>query len=212
MKKWGIIITSFYALIVIILLIPLAGLSWLSWNNILGIWIIWVWVGILVSGQAILLLVSVDSSWKRLKQRQHIWVTLSTIAILFGILTFFAIVSLLAGVLGDKGLEGPLFDTPVKALMWWFVLWLVWGILFFLYIKGVQQRLTRVVGWLLRGSVLELIIAVSCHVIVRHRHECSAPIVTYWGIATGIAIMLLSFGPSVLFLYKKRMEQYSSRV
>jgi hypothetical protein len=54
----------------------------------------------------------------------------------------------------------------------------------------------------------KLLIAVSCHVIVRHREDCCAPVFTGFGIATGMAIMLLSFGPSVLFLYKKRMKQY----
>jgi hypothetical protein len=55
---------------------------------------------------------------------------------------------------------------------------------------------------------LELLVAVPCHVIVRRRNECSAPIATSFGITTGIAVMLLAFGPSVLLLYKKRLEGY----
>src|SRR5208282_2385033 len=90
-------------------------------------------------------------------------------------------------------------------------LWLLWGVLFYLYFRNSSAVVTSLISWLLKGSVLELLIAVPCHVIVRRRGECSAPIVTSFGIVTGIAIMLLSFGPSVLFLYKKRLDAYAPR-
>jgi hypothetical protein len=88
---------------------------------------------------------------------------------------------------------------------------LLWGIFFYVYLRGASAAVTRVISWLLRGSVLELLIAVPCHIIVRRRQDCSAPIVTSFGIATGIAIMLLAFGPSVLLLYKKRLDEYPGR-
>jgi hypothetical protein len=52
---------------------------------------------------------------------------------------------------------------------------------------------------------------VPCHIVVRRRHDCCAPMITSFGIATGIAVMLLSFGPSVLLLYKKRLDAYRKR-
>lgn len=207
MRKWGILITAFYALILVILIIPgllvMSGV-W-SWSTILDIyshWLPWVCIGILIGGQAALLLVSVDTSWKRLKPRQHIGVSIATVALLSGILIFAAVSSLFAAVYGD----GP--SNGYQFLMWWFGLWLLWGVVFFLYAGRLSQWVNRAAGWLIKGSVLELLIAVSCHVIVRHREDCCAPALTGFGIAAGIAIMLLSFGPSVLFLYKKRMQQY----
>lgn len=209
MRKWGIIITAFYALILVILIIPGLLVMWgeRSWSAILGIyshWLPWVCIGILIGGQAALLLVSVDTSWKRLKPRQHIWVSIATVALLSGILIFAAVLSLFAAVYGDEPSSGYQF------LMWLFGLWFLWGLVFFLCTGRLSQWGNRAASWLIKGSVLELLIAVSCHVIVRHRNDCSAPAATSFGIATGIAIMLLSFGPSVLFLYKKRVQQYKN--
>ena len=133
MRNWGIIITAFYAFVVTILIVP--GFAMLfegSWRDGFVLyhgWLTWVWVGILVGSQAVLLVVSVDSSWKRLKPRQHILVSLATIVLLLGLLLFAAVWSLLAGVLGDEIFEGPLkvlFGSQLKILAWWFGLWLLW--------------------------------------------------------------------------------------
>jgi hypothetical protein len=59
----------------------------------------------------------------------------------------------------------------------------------------------------LRGSILELLVAVPSHIVVRHRNDCCAPIGTFWGIVTGISIMLLSFGPGVFFLFVERCQR-----
>ena len=103
------------------------------------------------------------------------------------------------------------FEKEVNLLLFWGALWVLWGIVFYLYFRNSSASVSRLMSWLLKGSILELLIVVPCHVIVRRRHDCSAPLATSFGIATGIAIMLLSFGPSVLFLYKKRLDSYSSQ-
>ena len=72
---------------------------------------------------------------------------------------------------------------------------------------NADSLLKRVTRWLLRGSILELLIAVPSHVIVRRRDDCCAPAGTFWGIATGISIMLLCFGPGVFFLFVERFNR-----
>ena len=60
---------------------------------------------------------------------------------------------------------------------------------------------------LFAGSILELLVAVPSHVIVRGRDECCAGIYTTIGLVTGISVMLLSLGPGVYFLYIDRMAR-----
>ena len=210
MRNWGIVITLFYLIVVACLLLPGAFvISGADWHDVIPAykdWLTWLYIGILVSGQAILLFISVDSSRKKLKPRQHILVSVSTAALMFSLLTCAGLYSLLAGIFGDEMLD--LIDTLLKIVGWVLAFWLFWALLFSLYQRDISGRINLLVGWLIKGSVLELLIAVPSHIIVRHRNDCSAPSVTAFGIATGIAIMLLSFGPSVLFLYKKRLNQY----
>jgi hypothetical protein len=220
MRKWGLVITVCYALILLVLLLPMAvaivapllSASHL-WQGIMEAchqWRVWIPLGVFLSGQALLLFLSVDTSFKRLKPRAHILVSCTVSALLLAVLTTAGIFSFGFGVSGDK-FGDTYFSAEGNVWGFCFVLWLLWGILFYFYFRDSSAVVTRILSWLLKGSVLELLIAVPCHIIVRRRHDCSAPIVTSFGIASGLAIMLLTFGPSVLFLYKKRLDSYPPR-
>jgi hypothetical protein len=220
MRKWGIVITAFYALILLGLLLPASVLLIGPPNSGNSVWrdiitayhsgVVWTWLVIFLLGQTFLLFLSVDTSFKRLKPRAHILVSCTAAALLMAVLTAAGVWSLGFGVVGE-GFGRTFFPTDGAVLGFCVGLWVFWGILFYFYLRDSSALVTRLVSWLLRGSVLELLIAVPCHIIVRRRHDCSAPVVTSFGIATGIAIMLLSFGPSVLFLYKKRLDAYPPR-
>ena len=174
-------------------------------------WIAWIPIAIVLSGQTLLLFLSVDTSWRRLKPRAHVLVSCFVTAMLVALLTCAALFSLAAGVYGDDGYEALFAPTLGQVLAAWAFLWLLWGFLFYRHVRDSTDVVSRSVSWLIKGSVLELLIAVPCHIVVRARADCTAPGVTAFGITTGIAIMLLAFGPSVLLLYKKRLEGYSKR-
>ena len=93
-------------------------------------------------------------------------------------------------------------------LIIWLGLWIMWGGVFYRYYCDSSKALSVMVSWLLRGSVLELLIAVPAHVVARQRGDCSAPFVTGFGIVTGFAIVVLCFGPGVLALCKTRLNAY----
>jgi len=219
MRKWGIVISVFYAVIVAGLLVP-AGLrlamggSSASFFKTLGdiytAWLVWAAIAIAIGGQALLLFVSVNTSQKRLKPRTRLAVSVAAGSALFALLAFAAFSAAGAAWAGDKFFD-RFWNTEAEVVSIFAGIWLVWGVLFFLYFRNSAEAATRMVSWLLKGSVLELLIAVPCHVWVRRREDCSAPIATSFGIVTGIAVMLLSFGPCVLLLYKKRLDAYAAR-
>lgn len=87
------------------------------------------------------------------------------------------------------------------------ILWMIWALVFHRYVRQDSDAslATRCVRWLLRGSILELLIAVPSHIVVRRREDCCAPAVTFWGISTGISVMLLCFGPGLFYLFARRL-------
>ncbi|MGH8120267.1 MAG: hypothetical protein ACRESK_06600, partial [Gammaproteobacteria bacterium] len=174
----------------------------------------WSWIAILLCGQALLLFLSVDTSWRRNKPRQHVLVTGMLAGLLTGLLVFFYIWTPMAAIFGDKIFDwpsSPFAEGMTIIFRWWLGFWIFWGILFYWYYRNSDNIVSKAVSLLLAGSVLELLIAVPAHIIVRHRDQCSAPGVTGWGIVTGIAVMLLCFGPGVFALYKKRIDSYSAK-
>ena len=219
MRKWGIIISSFYALILLGLIVPAVVILFKGdpqsgkgfFDDVFNTyrnWFFWIPAGAILASQALLLFLSVDTSFKRLKPRAHILVSITVGALLTALLSSAIIWSVGFAIRGDK-FWGKFFEEETNILLFWGAAWLLWGILFYFYFRNSSAVVTRLISWLLKGSVLDLLIAVPCHVIVRRRHDCSAPLATSFGIATGIAIMLLSFGPSVLLLYKKRLDSYT---
>ncbi len=217
MRRWGLVVSLFYAAAVVLLLVPLAVALVGDWHGAgelnrhvheaLGYWVTWVFVGVFIVGQVLLLALSVDVTQRRLKPRTHIFLSALVTGLFLAVLTTAAVLSLAVAYRGDN-----LPDWTVVILRWTpLVAWIAWGFLFYRYSKGTDNSITRAVSWLIRGSVLELLIAVPSHAIVRRRGNCCAPVGTGIGIASGIAIMLLAFGPSVLVLYKRRMESLSAK-
>jgi hypothetical protein len=219
MRNWGLVITVFYALVVVLLLVPVAvyfgvgfdASGWTGFNVHLReaytTWFTWLIVAVPVIGEGLLLFLRVDTSQKRLKPRTHILVSSVTSAFFLGLLTFAGVLGIGVALRGDKFLpEGTGIVAGSIG-----VAWVLWAIIFYRIHHDNVDVVSRALTWLLRGSVLELLIAVPAHVIVRRRQDCSAPVATSFGITTGIAVMLLAFGPSVLLLYKKRIEEHSMK-
>ena len=211
MRRWGIIITAFYAAVVLILSVPVLYFLVFRAPTMDGLlevyksWGIWVYAGIIVAGEALLLFLSVDTSWRHAKPRQYVAVTVIYTSFFAALLTWAAIISLTAAFKYWPEWEQSLMATIAVVL----VPWLIWVEVFYHFYRDSSNMVSRIVTWLLRGSVLELLIAVPAHVIVRQRGECTAPAFTGFGIVTGLSIMLLCFGSGVLALYKKRLDAYS---
>jgi len=113
--------------------------------------------------------------------------------------------------IGGSSLSDWSYFTAIVLLI--AIVWMVWGGIFYRYYRTAEvESWSRV--WLHRvwkGSVLELLIAVPTHVVVRGRDDCCAPAVSFIGIVTGLAVMLMCFGPGVMFLYLDRARRLRPR-
>jgi len=214
MKKWGLVVTLLYAAIVIGLLAPVFLLlasnsapGFSSFRDFYREWGFWMIASVFILGQVVLLSLSVDTTQKRMRPRTPVVVSALTTGLFLMIVTIVVLLAPLVALRGESAFSGVSGLGGVAAFF--LTPWVVWGIVFYRFCRNSTDPVTRAVAWLFRGSVLELLIAVPAHVMVRRRHDCCAPILTGFGITSGIAIMLLSFGPSVLLLFKKRMEQYA---
>lgn len=238
MKRWAVYTVLLYALALILLTVPMVLLAFIKWGDNDGVkfrealalfqqWGYWLWLAVLVGGQALLLLVPIQMTERRFIPRRTLKIPCLVVAFLLANLFFAGIVDILCAAFNEEGVNlfsylipfNPSLDQPQRLgvvsaiIVTLLVFWIVWTIIFrhFADSDDPGALMKRAVRWLLNGSILELLVAVPTHIIVRRRGDCCAPIGTFWGIATGISIMLLCFGPGVYFLFATRARRLKAR-
>lgn len=231
MRRWALAAVFLYlfALLVLtmpVILIAFAGSSGVHFHEALKVfldWGYWLWLVVLVACQALLLLLPLKITERRFIPRRTLVVPCIVTAFLLANLFLAGIVDVLCAVFDEKWVNAFTYLIPfdpdpnnpslreivIMAIVTLLIFWVIWTIIFRHYADSddPESLLKRFVRWLLAGSILELLVAVPSHVIVRRREDCCAPIGTFWGIATGLSIMLLCFGPGVFFLFFKRFKR-----
>jgi len=160
-------------------------------------------IAVLMIGQTSLIFVPVRVASRRPLTRRSLWFPLIGSGLMAGILVFGGGIALWEWLKFTSDASGWIV-VGIAAFSW--ALWslVFWRLSASTDPASIASRLHR---YLLAGSVLELLVAVPTHIVVRRRTECCAGIATGIGICAGVAVMLLAFGPSIGFLYYKRWKQ-----
>jgi hypothetical protein len=155
----------------------------------------------------------IDIYNKRLLPKRKITGFVITLSLLLGLLTvllFFVLIFTLFGEGNDNPFSFLGGGGFLLVLLLLFLgSWLFWGYHFF---KSYNEDnpsgyVQRTISMAMAGSVLELLIAIPSHIIMRNRGDCCAPGFSFLAILLGTSVLLFSFGPGILFLYLKRMEK-----
>jgi hypothetical protein len=206
MKLWVVLTIVLYLLCVSIVVVPLFLLAGHGSEKDATLSIFYyLFIPVLIFAQGVLLLVPVGIVRERPVKRRGIFVSAVIVAIPMAALSFCFFYSVALMIWGENPVS-KFSDHPASWLVL-VVFWLIWGAIFLNNYKDKTSRsfTSSLARWLLRGSILELVVAIPSHIISRHRKECCAPEFTLLGIAMGLAIALLSFGPGVFYLFAQRM-------
>jgi hypothetical protein len=220
-KRWPVITVLLYSLWVAAVFTPVVfwAVYWFghpdtvdlddladSFDTLYGeFWPFWIYCAVLIISQMLLLIIPVRMVKHRPEPRRSLWLTAIAAGALFAIVVLGIVWSIAAAMFGDDSIEDR---VPWFALIFLLLNWAAWSCIFRAFARnaGPHSYIRRLLKWLLRGTLLELLVAVPSHIIVRHKDVCCADCVTAAGIATGLAVMLISFGPGIYFLYAERIK------
>lgn len=214
MKRWYVIVAALYGLLFITLTFPIMKFALQSISEIFSGNIIeslrndlhvfaetsvWSWLIVIVAAQAAFLAVPVDIAGRRPVKKRKMFSTVIAASFMMGLLVAGTTISFI---------EFIVHTEPSKNL-WWVTAailvlsWVIWGYVFWQWGKKTtpENLIKRQCRYLFRGSILELLVVIPTHIVVRQREYCCAGSGTFTGIACGIAVMLFAFGPGVLYLY-----------
>ena len=211
MKRWAALVVLLYFLILIALTCPFIFAAFYPLRDSTGVlwpffeWPYWVGLAMFLAAQAVMLLVPVHLALVRPKaQRSVLWPILAS-GLMMGVLGVGVAVSI------NEFIRKENADATSVALPWGILLglWALWTVIFYRMNRDAPRMdvVTRQCGNLLKGSILELLVAVPTHIVARMRDYCCAGFYTFLGIAFGVAVMLFSFGPGVFFLFAARWKR-----
>lgn len=211
MKRWAWIVAGLYGLVLASLMAPVVMVAFHPNMNLADAgkgylaWPFWLWIAVMVVCQAALLAVPVNLADRRPVTRRSLWLPVATAGLMMGGLAVGAIYSVYEFVVRDGGDDWILWAAPGAGVL----LWLLWAVIFFRAARALNpgEVVARQCRWMLRGSILELLVAVPTHIVARYRDYCCAGFMTCIGITLGISVMLFSFGPAVFFLYADRWRR-----
>ncbi len=221
MKRWAIVVAILYGLILLALTSVGMLVAWpLDKVGLQGLmdtytsWIFWSLLLLLVLSQAALLAVPVRMAQRRPVTRGAVWPTILAGGLAAGLLAFGAAAAIFGFAFGDEqpGEDGEW--TVRIALAAGVLLWAVWTFVFYRWARSLTSAdlLARQRKGLFRGSILELLVAVPTHIVVRQRDTCCADGITFVGIVCGMAVMLFAYGPAVFFLFAARWRRLHPHV
>ena len=171
----------------------------------------WIWVAVMALCQVGLLVVPVRVARGRpVTKRWIVWPILTSIflTLLMFAAAFLAMWETIAN--SDEDTAAGVLWTVGGVVV---AAWLVWVFLFGFYTGNRKPTtfMSRVAKFLIAGSILELLIAVPAHVLARTRGYCCAGLGTFWGLAVGLSVMLVVFGPATFVLFVRRLRSVKAR-
>jgi len=212
MKRWALVVVLLYGLLLVVLTMPViilafAGESPPTIDDVRDIgtsWLYWATIAVLMLVQAALLATPVRLASRRPVGRRSVFLLAAASGFLTGLLVLGAWLSVSEVIMKEPEIIAP----------WWALgaagaTWVIWAAIFYRMGRNAEpvDAVTKQCRVLFAGSVLELLVAVPTHVVARMRNYCCAGFVTFVGIAAGLAVMLLAFGPGVFFLFSGRWRQ-----
>jgi hypothetical protein len=211
MKRVALVVVLLYTAALLVLTWPLLRVCFwgesADFSDVFGEKLYWAFLGVMVTGQALLLVVPVQVASRRpVSQRSVIWPILAS-GLLAGCLVLATIAAIVEFVQGTHAFDSALAGWTAIGVG--VLTWLVWSVVFSRASRGAdpQDVVARHCRLLVRGSILEFLVAVPTHVVARHRNYCCAGVYTFTGIAVGTAVMLLAYGPAVFVLFADRWRK-----
>lgn len=213
MKRWALLVAGLYFVILAALTIPTLALAFagsIKTNEMLGtfqFWPYWIWVAVMVISQFALLTVQVRVASRRPISHGSLVPPLLAAGLMIGGLVMGAISAVYEAVAHDELKHGETALWIAAAIG--ATTWIAWTVVFWRSSRNANPTdvVTRQCKLLLKGSILELLIAIPTHIVARSRDYCCAGFMTFIGLTMGAAVMLFSFGPAVFVLFADRWQR-----